>query len=190
MSNAIDWTAQWALYAPAFKNGLAHILLPTQEEIQLSPGPGFGDFSHPTTQLMVELMAPYLAEQIVFDIGCGSGILSLAASKMGASQVYSCDIDPDAVSHTKQNAELNQCPLFFAIPSRFLKKPVILMNMIGREQEMAWDSQKRPFQFLITSGILTGQKETYLQFAEKQNWQLVKCKEKDNWLGCIFKEKP
>ena len=103
------WEKQWELFAPNFKNGKAHIDLTPYgcpEILQLYPGPGFGDLSHPTTRIVLELMQPYIQNHAVLDIGCGSGILSLAAAAMGASEVYGYDIDPEAVEHAKKNATL------------------------------------------------------------------------------------
>lgn len=188
MSTKIDWQQQWRDHTPEFENGRAHILLPNQQVLPLLPGPGFGDCSHPTTQLVLKLMTPYVANQTVLDIGCGSGILSVAAAKMGASQAYACDIDLDAILHAKENARLNQVSLSTTLPITFPKKPVILMNMISSEQAVAWQENRHPFTTLITSGILATEAKSYLKFASKNGWQLVQIDEQDDWLGCIFKE--
>ncbi len=112
------WTQQWELFAPNFKNGKAHIETPGGT-IRLFPGPGFGDFSHPTTRLTLHLMRPYVKNESVIDIGCGSGILSFGAAAMGAKSVYGYDIDEEAVAHakktslsTKAPSYLRQCRLF------------------------------------------------------------------------------
>jgi len=182
----INWKQQWAHHACGFRDGCAHIQLPNQTEIQLLPGPGFGDFSHPTTQLMIELMPAYVEGQTVLDIGCGSGILSIAAAKLGARLIYALDIDKDACLHAQKNAIQNGATLSFELPKKFLQKPIILMNMIESEQKIAW--KQYPFQTLITSGILDTQKEAYLQFAKEQNWHLLDNRKKQGWLGLIFKE--
>ncbi|NGX39139.1 MAG: Ribosomal protein L11 methyltransferase [Chlamydiae bacterium] len=187
MLEEIDWEQQWADHAPGFKDGLAHIPLPSGEEIVLLPGPGFGDYSHPTTRLVIELMEPYIPSHTVFDIGCGSGILSLAAAKMGANRLHCTDIDPDALIHTKKNILMSGDPSLFSF-DKPKEKPIVLMNMITSEQQNAWKVHKLPFNLLITSGILATQKEEYLDFAIAQNWDLVKIREREGWLGCIFQE--
>ena len=73
-------------------------------------------------------------------------------------------------------------------PDSFAKKPVVLMNMISSEQEMAWNAQKCPFHLLITSGILVSQHQEYLQFATKNNLQILQTHEKHGWLCYILKE--
>lgn len=186
MSAEIDWEEQWATHAPEFREGKAHVKLPTNDTIELLPGPGFGDFSHPTTQLMVDLMACFVRDEVVFDIGCGSGILTIASAKMGAKQNFACDIDPEALMHTQKNAAMNQVDVKMATPPA---KPLILMNMIASEQKIAWQENKRPFKTLITSGILNTEKKDYLTYAFEQGWQLLNEAHLNSWLAFVFKEK-
>ena len=186
MSDEIDWEKQWATYAPGFKDGKAHIQLPTQNILELLPGPGFGDFSHPTTRLMVDLMSCFVEKETVFDIGCGSGILSLAAAKMGANKVFACDIDVAAEEHTRENALLNQVDVTMGVPP--FCKPVVLMNMIFVDQRSAWQEHRPSFKLLITSGILTTEKKDYLTYAYAQGWQLLHLASLQGWLGFAFME--
>ncbi|MCB1149846.1 MAG: 50S ribosomal protein L11 methyltransferase, partial [Chlamydiia bacterium] len=99
----IDWTAQWTDHSPGYHDGVSSVTLPTGKTISLKPGGGFGDFSHPTTKLMLELMAPYVSGKTCVDVGCGSGILTVAALAMGAKEVWAIDIDPLALAHTREN---------------------------------------------------------------------------------------
>src|SRR5882724_9121804 len=103
----IDWEQQWAQFSPGFRDGRAHIRLGSAT-LQLKAGAGFGDFSHPTTRLVLDLMAPLVKDKIVFDIGCGSGILSIAALLLGAKQAYGIDIEEEAIKHSQENAAVNQ----------------------------------------------------------------------------------
>lgn len=186
MSSTIDWEEQWSVHAKNFYNGRAHIPLPTGDTVDLLPGPGFGDDSHATSRLMIELMAPHVVGKPVFDIGSGSGILTVAAAKMGAKQLFFCDIDPEAESHTLKNGAANG--FLFSKAQTFPEKPVVLMNMIAQEQAAAWEKQKCPFDRLITSGILKEQKDSYLKFAAQMGWTQVEERERGGWLGFIFKE--
>ncbi|NGX59653.1 MAG: Ribosomal protein L11 methyltransferase [Chlamydiae bacterium] len=186
MSAEIDWEEQWAIHAPHFKDGKAQVKLPTKNTFEILPGPGFGDFSHPTTRLMVDLMTFFVSEENVFDIGCGSGILSIAARKMGASKLFACDIDKEAIKHTMKNAAFNKLDINIETPPD--SKPVVLMNMIYSEQKNAWKEHKLPFTTLITSGILTTEKKDYLTYAYNQGWQLMHEAILDGWLGYVFKE--
>lgn len=177
------WHSQWELFAPNFHDGMAHIDIDSTT-LKLLPGPGFGDFSHPTTRLTLQLMTPHIANQHVIDIGCGSGILSLAAAALGAKSVYGYDIDPDAVSHAKQNAALNSLNIDFGQtpPLKIPPNSILLMNMISSEQSAAWEaflpSLTTPAR-LFTSGVLD--KENYLKWAQQNNWTLIESMQENNW---------
>lgn len=83
---------------------------PTAINLILDPGLAFGTGTHPSTQLCLEWLDENLGGgEDVLDYGCGSGILAIAALKMGAHHVVGIDIDPQAVEASRQNAKLNRC---------------------------------------------------------------------------------
>ena len=83
---------------------------PTAINLILDPGLAFGTGSHPTTQLcLVWLDQNRQQDETILDYGCGSGILAIAALKLGASHVAGIDIDPNAVEASRKNAEHNNC---------------------------------------------------------------------------------
>lgn len=173
----VDWEKQWKEFAPAIMEG---INVGTWM-IKMKPGPGFGNLSHPTTVLMLELMEGEVEGKCVVDIGCGSGILGLAAIAMNASEVWAVDIDEQALEHAKANAELNEMTMNFGIPEN---GEVFLMNMILSEQKEALKTI--PLQgLLIVSGILD--EKEYLEFAKDKGWKLEKKKEKEGWLAFTFR---
>jgi ribosomal protein L11 methyltransferase len=186
--SVIDWGAQWALFAPHFKEGQAHIDLGEFGILPLAPGAGFGDFSHPTTRLMIQLMKGRMQNKRILDIGCGSGILSLAAIKMGAKQVMGVDIDDDAIAHAKENARLNHMNI------QFSKKPrgtfdIILINMIESEQKVAWSFCSQfisPPQQIIASGILHSHRNQYISLASSWGWTLISETQEADWSVFLF----
>lgn len=190
------WEKQWELFAPNFKNGKAHIDLTPygcNEILQLYSGPGFGDLSHPTTRIVLSLMHSIVKEHAVIDIGCGSGILSLAAAAMGATQVFGYDIDPDAVEHAKKNATLSRFKknIHFSTkpPKKIIPATILLMNMISSEQAQAWSviADLVPSSaILITSGILEENAEEYLEWRTRQGWKVQKKLTEANWCGFIL----
>ncbi len=118
-----DWANAWkASYRP-LRIGERFWVIPAWEKetapsepgllpIILDPGMAFGTGLHPSTQLCLCLMADVVQPgQRVLDAGCGSGILSIAAVRLGAAQVDAFDIDPIAVTATQENAALNDLPI-------------------------------------------------------------------------------
>lgn len=191
----MDYESEWARHAPNFEDGKVHLQLPEGKSIELVPGAGFGDLSHPTTHLCLELMQDYIKDQTIIDIGTGSGVLALAALAGGAKKAIGIDIDPAALEHAKENAKLNHLEnkITFYLPDEW--KPdessyIILMNMISSEQEVAWKSfikNKRISGTLILSGILEEQSEEYASFSKRFGWKIEKCVEKEGWLGFVAK---
>lgn len=192
-----NWEEQWASFAPDFHHGLAHIDLGPYggPALLLKPGGGFGDFSHPTTRLTLSLMASRVPHTTVFDIGCGSGILSIAAILLGADRAFGIDIDEEALEHSRENAELNHVEgktIFSSTidPAWQVSEPcVIIMNMIESEQQAAWGASSLLHTrkaTLITSGILASGKEHYLKKVAGWGWTLIEEKEEDGWTGFVF----
>ena len=194
-NDEINWHEQWANHAPGFKDGYLHIQfrelgINSVEKIILAPGPGFGDLSHATTRLVLTMMPTYVADKTVLDVGCGSGILSLAAAQFKAKSVLGIDIDPAAVAHAQANCALNnlteKCHF-----SAVAKKPaqILLMNMIRSEQKQAYASLPeacRHFEIAITSGILKEDRDKYLEQTKEWGWKLLHEKKKAGWLGFCF----
>lgn len=116
-----DWANAWKRHFPVFRLGQRLVIRPTWRRhrpvagevvIALDPGMAFGTGLHPTTRLClvgIERLADagHLAGATVVDVGCGSGILSVAAARFGAARVLGVDIDPIAVEATVANAQRN-----------------------------------------------------------------------------------
>jgi len=190
----VDWVAQWELFAENFYDGKAHIDLSQfggTSELLLLPGPGFGDLSHPTTYLMLELMQGNVKGQRILDIGCGSGILSLAALQLGAVSAMGIDIDPEAIQHAQRNADLNQLEAVFGVDLlvEATGNQALLMNMILPEQKIVMEQKdllNSAAKTWITSGILASQCEEYYAWATRWGWTLKKELQRGEWLGMVF----
>jgi ribosomal protein L11 methyltransferase len=88
---------------------------PTAINLILDPGMAFGTGSHPTTRLCLEWLERHVtADSSLLDYGCGSGILAIAAARLGAGRVAGVDIDPQAVESARANAERNGVSAVFA----------------------------------------------------------------------------
>lgn len=193
--HSISWEDQWALFAKDFTEGLAHIdLTPfgAQKTLLLKPGPGFGDLSHPTTHLMLQMMKGRLQNQSVVDIGSGSGILTLSALLLEASFGRGIDIDPKALVHARQNSKLNKLStkVIFSkkLPKKLPSHQIFLMNMLPSEQE-AFDPSRWNFcaSIWIVSGILKSQQNDYLKLARKWGWDPIEKCERGEWTGWVFR---
>lgn len=133
--------------------------------IELDPGLAFGTGTHPTTALCLEwLDAAEVAGKRVIDYGCGSGILAIAAAKLGATAVGAVDIDPQALLATRDNAERNGVAQLITpelvAGSRLAPADILLANILaGPLDSLAptFASLVRPGGRLVLSGILRNQ---------------------------------
>ncbi len=113
-----DWAMSWKAYYHPVKIGEKIVVKPSWEEysalpgevvIELDPGMAFGTGTHHTTALCLRCLEDIVRPgRVVFDIGTGSGVLAIAAAKLGASHVIAVDLDPVAVSVAKDNVAVNQ----------------------------------------------------------------------------------
>jgi ribosomal protein L11 methyltransferase len=133
-------------------------------------------------------MNDLMENETVLDIGCGSGILSLAALLMGATSAYGIDIDEGALNHARENARLNHLGKYTHF-SNFLpkkKKGIVLINMILSEQKTVLqqipDLPKRA-SLWITSGILATQKKDALAFTSKLGLTFLEEKQQGEWIA-------
>lgn len=101
--------------------------------IVLDPGLAFGTGSHPTTHLCLEWLTKTMPGQTVLDYGCGSGILAIAAKKLGAQHVVGVDIDTQAIAASQYNAQQNQVDATFFDADTFSHKTfdVVVANILS-----------------------------------------------------------
>ncbi len=188
----MDWEKEWEKHALHFSDGKVQLDLNPyggNSTLILMPGAGFGELSHPTTRLVLELMKGRVSGKTVIDIGSGSGILALAAKALGASEVIGIDIDRQANLHAAKNAALNQLDVRFFHPDemdqQFKDEPVvILMNMITSEQQVAWKSFNQNLSGIaLTSGMLQEQEKAYRKLVKSWGWTINKVISEEGWLG-------
>ena len=131
----------------------------------LDPGMAFGTGSHPTTRLCLEWLERIVSPgQSILDYGCGSGILAIAAAKLGASEVLGVDIDPQAVTAAKNNAERNEAHARFEDSARPLSGQfdIVVANILANPLKAlapAITGHVCPGGQLALSGILAEQAE-------------------------------
>ncbi len=118
--------------------------------IEIDPGTAFGTGSHETTKLCIEQLEKYLTgTETVLDVGCGSGILSIIAAKLGAAQVFGVDIDPLAVEASVENCHVNHIP---EAQTAFMRGDVI--GDADFPEKMARETGSLPQYDIVVANIL------------------------------------
>jgi ribosomal protein L11 methyltransferase len=170
-----DWAEAWKAHFPVLRIGRRIVVRPTWRRhrpgpedvvLALDPGMAFGTGLHPTTRLCLESLeaaadAGLLADARVLDDGCGSGILSIAAAKLGATDVLGVDTDPIAIESTEANAHRNGLgrrirARLGSLPSGEPVHDVVLANLIASllvALAPLLRAELRPGGRLVASGI-------------------------------------
>jgi ribosomal protein L11 methyltransferase len=205
-----NWMELWKDYYHPILIGQKLLVLPAWIEqfdesripIRIDPNMAFGTGTHPTTQLCLELVEKHIKPgKPLIDVGCGSGILSIAAIKLGASNALGVDIDVESVTGTRDNARLNQVEDKIEIGKGSVTEilngeytmktaPVVLANILApiilRLFKAGLVQLVEPGGTLILSGILEEQAEL-IQTAAKENGlkQIDQIQIKD-WVAMTF----
>lgn len=162
---------------------------PNAVNVMLDPGLAFGTGTHPTTALCLQWLESLdLTGKTVIDFGCGSGILAIAALKLGAAQVIGIDIDPQAIQASRNNAERNGVAerLSLYLPAQQpdnLSADVVVANILAgplRELSPSITVLVRPGGDLGLSGILATQAASVTQ-AYEEHFVLDAVVEREEW---------
>lgn len=158
----------------------------------LDPGMAFGTGTHPTTALCLTWLDQHPPKDLnVIDYGCGSGVLALAAQKLGAQSVQGTDIDPQAILASQQNAQRNQADIPFSLVKDFQSPPVdcLLANILaGPLKELAPEFKRllKPNGTLVLSGLLAQQTDELIEFYQAQGFSLTGQNTLDDWAQLSF----
>ncbi len=160
--------------------------------IVIDPALSFGSGHHATTYSCVEALSKYCTEgQSVLDVGCGSGILSIAASKSGA-EVDMCDTDEQAVESAKRNFDLNDCTYRASWTGSVTTAPrsygLVMANIISDVLKMLHGDLKaklKPGGILILSGILDSKAQSVMdRFSDLECLEKI---ERDEWVTLVYR---
>ncbi|ONI41525.1 hypothetical protein AN640_07925 [Candidatus Epulonipiscium fishelsonii] len=167
----------------------------------MDPGMAFGTGTHETTEMCVELLEKYLAKyetSSVIDIGTGSGILGIIATKLGAEKVIGVDIDPTAVKVANKNIKLNNAEdKMTAISGNLIelintKANIVVSNIIADiiiSLANEVDSILSENGIWISSGIINTKKEKVIETILNNNWNIIEIEEKNEWIAIVATRK-
>ena len=203
-----DWVNNWKQYFHPMPIGEKLLIRPTWEDeydangrtvLHIEPGLAFGTGSHPTTKLCLETLEKYIDENsTVLDIGCGSGILSIACLLLGAKSAFGVDIDSLAVKTAVANAKENgfdesrfnvvQGNLSDKVTGRY---NIIVANIVA---DIIMEFNKEVGRFLddngvyITGGIIESREDEVLCSFAQNNFEVIERFEEKGWLVFVLKK--
>jgi ribosomal protein L11 methyltransferase len=151
--------------------------------VVIDPGRAFGTGAHPTTRLCVELLARVAGRGSLLDVGCGSGVLGIAAARLGFAPVTCVDVDPVAVETTRANAAANgvtlEAHLVEAERDGVPPADVAVANILLRPVEAIL--ARLGAREAVTSGYLAGERPAH------PGWEHVETAELDGWAADRFR---
>lgn len=198
-----NWENEWKKYFNVQKVSNSIVIKPSWEEytakegekiIDIDPGMAFGTGTHETTRMCINAIEKYMKQgDSLIDIGCGSGILSIAAAHLGAQRVIAVDLDKLAVKVSKENVELNGFSDTVDVRYGDLTEVIdekadvivanIIADIIAKLSENIADFMKEDGYF-ISSGIINDKKDFVISKLIDNNFEIVEEKNDGEW-NCI-----
>ncbi len=211
-----NWMEAWKARYQPIPIGKNLIIVPAWLEspdpqriaVRIDPGMAFGTGTHPTTQLCLEFVEEIALAGAwtggstpahVIDVGCGSGILSIAALKLGASLALGVDIDEASLRASRENADANAVPagkFVLALGSveqvragefSLHQAPLVLANILAPVLVRLFDAGMAelvsPGGVIVLSGILADQVQTVIDAAQEHGLVFVARKQMDDWVA-------
>jgi len=209
-----NWMEAWKQHYNPILIGKSLVIVPAWMEspepsrvaIKIDPGMAFGTGTHPTTQLCLELMEEYFEKSsvvnrqlsIVIDVGCGSGILSIAAIKLGAARALGVDIDPGSIVNARENAATNQVgdELILDVGSlqeildgkfAFSKAPLVVANILAPVIIRLFDAGLVDLiendGAVVLSGILQEQAQSVIEAGQAKGLKMIDRRQMGDWVA-------
>lgn len=203
-----DWSESWKKYYKPVEIGERIVIKPTWEEyenkdkrliVEIDPGMAFGTGTHETTYMCTEILEEYIKkDDIVYDIGVGSGILSIIAARLGAARVVGVDIDPVCIKVSNENIGLNGVEDKVSVKKGDLldvisgKADIIVSNILAEIiVKMVPDVMKhlKDEGILITSGIILDKEELVKDSLEQNGFEILDIKRDGEWVAITSKRR-
>ena len=199
-----DWENSWKDYFDILNIGEKFVIVPTWREyeneenkyvINIDPGMAFGTGGHETTSLCIKNLEKYVKpHDNIIDVGCGSGILSIAASYLTDGEIKAVDLDKLAVDVSRENFALNNLENRIAVEEASLltketkKYNVIVANILAHIIELMLDDAYKLLEdggYYITSGIIKDKKDELLEKMLKRGFKLVEETSDNEWYSFV-----
>lgn len=201
-----DWSTAWKKYYKPFHISDSVVIKPSWEDyekqdgeilVELDPGMAFGTGTHETTRLCSRLLEKYVEKgDAVLDIGCGTGILSIIAVKLGAKKATAIDIDDVAARVTRENCEINGVSDSIDVRKGVLtdivpfKADLVVANIIA--DVVIKLAEPMPLYLkkggvLITSGIIKERREDVIKAYTGLGFETVSVDEMGEWVAIVFR---
>lgn len=199
-----EWATAWKQFFKPIRIGRV-VIKPTWEEftsakddvvVDIDPGMAFGTGYHPTTRMCLTALQDMIkGGESVLDVGTGSGILAMAAAKLGAGKVVGLDIDPVAVKVAAENIENSNLEKQVSVclassPAEYGEKAdIVVANIIARViADMAEELSAKvaPGGRLITSGIVRERSNEVLDAVTNAGMRLIKTLDDGEWVALVF----
>ena len=199
-----DWENSWKDYFDILNIGEKFVIVPTWREyeneedkyvINIDPGMAFGTGGHETTSLCIKNLEKYVKpHDNVIDVGCGSGILSIAASYLTDGSLKAVDLDKLAVDVSRENFTLNNLENRIEVEEASLltketkKYDVIVANILAHIIELMLEDAYKLLEdggYFITSGIIKDKKDELLEKMLEQGFKLVEETSDNEWYSFV-----
>ena len=205
-----DWENNWREYYKPIEVGEKLVVVPEWEEIpqdgrlplRLDPGLIFGTGSHATTRMCLAALEGFAGPGVrVLDLGCGSGILSIAALRLGAAEAFACDIDDKCVDVAYENAAINgigkdrytvrwgNVVTDHALQAEFGGEYDMVVANIVADVIIGISPQVRPFLkeggLFLCSGIIDDRADEVADHLRRDGWQILETHTSEGWFSFL-----
>lgn len=204
-----EWASAWKKYYKPVTISERITITPVWEEyqpkredevvIEMDPGMAFGTGTHPTTVLCIRALEKYVKPgDRVYDVGTGTGILSIAAAKLGAAEILALDLDEVAVRSAQSNVKINKVSGQITVKQNNLLDNIegpadlVVANILAEVIIRFTDDIARvlkPGGLLIASGIITAREHDVKQALAGSNLDVVETTYMDDWVAIVAKNR-